>query len=376
MRIGLNLLYLIPGIVGGTEVYAVSLIRSLADIDRRNEYVVFLNQESATLALSQAANLARVICPFRATRRLVRYGWEQTILPGQLRRYGIDVAHSLGYVGPLFAPCPHVVTVHDLNFVALGDMMSPVKRNALQFFCTQAARRSAHVITDSSFSKAEITSVLRVAPDKVTVIYPGPGQLESMPTSASWDSVRAEYDLPESYIAAFSSRGSHKNISRLVAAFGIACKDLPHHLVLIGHLPPGEDGIPAAWDKDQAGRVRSLGYVPAAYIAPILEHADLFAFPSLYEGFGLPVLEAQQIGVPVVCSTAGSLPEVAGQGALFFDPFSVDQMAQAIGKCLSDRELCANLQRLGRENVARFSWETTARATLALYERMYEGKSG
>jgi glycosyltransferase involved in cell wall biosynthesis len=146
--------------------------------------------------------------------------------------------------------------------------------------------------------------------------------------------------------------------------------------VLIGHLPAGEEGAFVEQDNGQTGRVRALGYVPSTHIALILGHADLFAFPSLYEGFGLPVLEAQQLSVPVVCSTAGSLPEVAGQGALFFDPLSVDQMAEAIRACLSDRSLNARLRQLGRENVTRFSWEKAAGATLAVYESVHEGKAG
>jgi glycosyltransferase involved in cell wall biosynthesis len=202
----------------------------------------------------------------------------------------------------------------------------------------------------------------------VTVIYAGPGQLKDETVSVAWEAIRAEHQLPEPYVAAFSSLGPHKNMPRLVQAFHQACRDLPHHLVLIGHLPTGERGILAASNDGRAGRVHALGYVPAAHLAPILSHADLFAFPSLYEGFGLPILEAQQLGVPVVCSTAGSLPEVAGQSALFFDPLSIDQMAEAIRTCLSDRTLNGRLRQLGKENVARFSWEKTARAMLRVYE--------
>jgi glycosyltransferase involved in cell wall biosynthesis len=113
-----------------------------------------------------------------------------------------------------------------------------------------------------------------------------------------------------------------------------------------------------------------LGYVPNTHISSILGHADLFVLPSLYEGFGLPVLEAQQAGVAVACSTAGSLPEIAGEGAVFFDPLSSDDMARVIRECLSDLALCTRLRRMGAENVQRFSWDKTARETLAVYRQV------
>jgi glycosyltransferase involved in cell wall biosynthesis len=187
-----------------------------------------------------------------------------------------------------------------------------------------------------------------------------------------WRSTQDEYALPECYVVAFGGGSAHKNISRLIAALGLACRDLPHHLVLIGHLPPGMDLAKEASRADLSGRIRTLGYIPSAHIAPILGHADLFVLPSLYEGFGLPVLEAQRAGVPIACSTAGSLPEVAGKGAILFDPLSVDNMVEVIRDCLSNANLRANLRQLGKENLQRFSWENAARETLNVYEMIYE----
>lgn len=371
MRIGINLLYLLPGIVGGTETYAVSLIKALASIDRENEYFVFLNHESANLELVDQPRFHRVICPFHATHRLVRYAWEQLILRWQLRHYRIDIVHSMGYVGPLHSSCPRVVTIHDLNYVALGDVIPPIKKYGLRFFATQSAHRSTHVITDSYFSKAQITNILKVSPDKVTTIHAGPGQVPAADSIIPWSSLQDRYKLPENYVVAFGGGSVHKNISRLIEAFELACQGLSHHLVLIGHLPPGLDLAKEAPGTDLYGRVHALGYIPATHIAPILSHADLFVLPSLYEGFGFPVLEAQSVGAPVACSKAGSLPEVAGEGAVFFDPLSVDHMAEVIRDCLRDKALRASLRNLGRQNVERFSWNKTARETLAVYKCVY-----
>ena len=137
--------------VGGTQTYAVSLLKSLARIDRENEYFIFLNQESDLLELADAANFHLVVCKFRATRRATRYLWEQVVLPFQLRNYHLDLVHSLGYVGPLLVSCPSIVTIPDLNYIALRVFIPMGRRSVLQFSLSQAARRAAHVITISHF---------------------------------------------------------------------------------------------------------------------------------------------------------------------------------------------------------------------------------
>jgi glycosyltransferase involved in cell wall biosynthesis len=245
------------------------------------------------------------------------------------------------------------------------------RRHILQFFSTQSARICTQVITISHFSKTEICRVLKLAADKVSVTHLGPGWDFAACTSASWDSIQERYNLPYPYVVAFGGGSAHKNIPRLIAAFGQVCQGLPHHLVLIGHLPPGMDLTAEVLETSLPDRIITLGYLPNTHIVPILAHADLFVLPSLYEGFGLPVLEAQQAGVAVACSTAGSLPEVAGDGAIFFDPLSVGDMAEVIHRCLSDADLRSNLRQLSKENATRFSWEKTAKETLAVYGHVY-----
>ena len=168
---------------------------------------------------------------------------------------------------------------------------------------------------------------------------------------------------------AFGGSSAHKNISRLLSAFQALTPDFTHSLVLLGHLPPGVD-LPTSTRKvDISGAIRALGYVPREHIRPILASADLFVLPSLYEGFGLPALEAQSSGVPMACSNAGSLPEVAGDGAIYFDPRSVSDMSKAMRRCLSEPDLAAALRERGHRNVERFGWAATARETIRVYRR-------
>ncbi len=369
MRIGLNLLYLLPGIVGGSQTYAVSLIQALAALDTHNEYFLYLNRESENLELTAAANFRRIVCPVQAVRREARYVYEQLRLPGALRRDRIDLLHSLGYVGPLAPPCPQVVSILDLIYRGHQVMMTSRKQKALEFFVKQSARRASQIITISENSKREIAEDVGISPGKITVTYLAGRPAAAPSTPPQRVPALSRYGIHAPYVLAFSSANPVKNIPRLMEAFADACAGLPHQLVLLGHAPSGTDFAAEAAQRNLAGRVVVTGYVPDADIAPLLQGAAVFAFPSLYEGFGLPVLDAQQAGVPVVCSTAASLPEVAGEGAILFDPQSVPEMRDALHACLTDDALRASLITRGQANAARFSWEKTARQTLEVYAK-------
>jgi len=360
MRCGLNLLYLIPGIVGGTEIYAAGLLAGLAQIDSENEYFVFVNRESVAWHLPSAPNFRRVVCPVRATNRAKRYFFEQVYLPGLLKHFHVDIVHSLGYVAPLFPPCPSVVTVHDLNFRAFGSRMQLAKQWALEFFVKQSARRAHHVITVSEFSRGQILSVLGISQEKVSVTLEATSSAN--PDLVDWAITLQRYGVNKPYIIAFSSSSPNKNIPRLIQAFVQARQNysLPHQLVVVGHRHP--DYVP-----DELNPIVFTGYLDVSSKQALLAGAEMLVFPSTYEGFGFPVLEAQQVGVPVVCSTAASLPEVVGEAAVFFDPFSVNEMAEAIGQVAQDKGLRESLKQKGLHNVSRFSWEKTARETLQIY---------
>ena len=370
MHIAINLLYLLPGIVGGTQIYAEELLGALAALDSANSYTLFVNEESRDLSLPKAPNFRRVICPVHAASRSARYRYEQVIFPRQLQAEGFDVLHSLGYVGPLFTPCKHVVTIHDLNYIAFKGAMSQQKRAALGFFVAGTARRADHIITDSRFSHDQMLAHLKIPPSKITIIH-----LSDKPRALPADmndngAILAEYGLRAPYLTAFSSLNMNKNIPRLLEAFAHIAGEFPHQLLLIGHVPPEADLMRQAAQLGVAERIVCTGYAPDAHIPPLIQQASLFVFPSWYEGFGLPVLEAQRLGAPVACSNAASLPEVAGNGALFFDPYDPLDMAQTMRTCLMDAALRRELGAKGLANVKRFAWSRTAQETLRVYERV------
>ncbi len=368
MRVGINLLYLLPGIVGGSATYAVSLIKAMTALEPGHDYFVFLNEESRDLDLGSARSLQRIVLPIRAHRRGVRYAWEQTVLPLRARRMRLDVLHSPGYVGPFYPPCAHVLSVLDLNFVALGDAMPRHKRLLLRFAVGQSVKGATEILTLSESSRRQILDFYALPGDRVTVTHlAGRDNPETAPPRAAETS--AKYRLPQKYVVAFSSLSPHKNIPRLIRAFAQIKDRIPHSLVLLGHLPPG---LPLQREIESLGvhdRIVATGFVPDEDVLPLIHEAELFVLPSLYEGFGLPILDAQGQSVAVACSTFGSIPEVAGTGAAYFSPTSVNEMSRVILLVLSDEDLRSDLIRRGEANRRRFSWTRTARITLDAYDR-------
>lgn len=374
MRIGLNLLYLIPGVVGGTETYARGLIGGLKHIRPDHEFYLFINRESEKL-FEDAPGFRKVVCPIHAQNRMRRYFFEQLSLPGEADRKGIDLLHSLAYTSPLFLSCPSTVTIPDLNFRAFGDTMPLVRRLTLAWMVRQAVCRADRVITISEFSRKEILSHYHASPEKVAVTHLAAGRSDDEAGQAGDELPCAGVALhpPRPYAVAFSSVTANKNLPRLVKAFGEAKKKyrFPHHLVLIGHKYPADESGLA---EETSGDIIRTGYLKECDAARILRQADFLVFPSYYEGFGLPLLEAMAAGVPVVCSSAASLPEVAGDAGIFFDPFSERDMAEKIAQVASGDALKADLRQKGFLNLERFSWQKTAMQTVAVYDGILQNK--
>jgi glycosyltransferase involved in cell wall biosynthesis len=366
-RIGLNLLYLLPGEVGGTETYAVSLIDALARCSPETEFVAFLNREAAG-SLPLPPGVQAVICPVLARDRLARYRFEQLQLPWLARRHELDLMHSLGYVCPLLWPGPQVVTIHDAHVKLSAARM---KRLGRSFFEARSAQRADAIIAPSLAAKRDIVSTFAVPEERVHVVHEAPKLLGRVALEDG-SAALTHYGLAVPYIVAFSNASSHKNIARLVRGYTRLAERYVQDLVLIGHLPADPAEAAAIREAIAGGRVHALGFVPDADVPALLTQADAFVFPSWYEGFGLPALEAQMYGVPVICSSTASLPEVAGAGALYFDPFSDEDLVARLEECLASPERRDDLRRRGLENLKRFSWEKAGRETLAVYVRGLE----
>ncbi|MFZ0745308.1 MAG: glycosyltransferase family 1 protein [Terracidiphilus sp.] len=366
MRIALNLLYLIPTEVCGTETYAKGLCDGLAQCGGDNEFYVYVNESARHWPLPDSDRFHRTVCGVSGIRRIARYLYEEIVLPRLLARDRIDVVLSLGNVSPLFAPCGSVVTISDLYFKHFAKDMSFLRWAALSVFITSSARRCDGIIAVSEFAKREMCREYPWAAKKITVTHLATGiSLASQESQGH----RAALQMPSRYFVAFSSESPHKNLKRLIEAYMDlrARKAVAHELVILGK--QARKSLPVEG-------VTYTGYLPDDAVQSILEGASFMMFPSLYEGFGLPLLEAMALGVPVACSTAGSLPEVAGNAALFFSPTSIPEIRDALARMSGEAELRESLKIKGYENLKRFSWQATAMQTQHALKLALKPRSG
>jgi glycosyltransferase involved in cell wall biosynthesis len=360
LHIGLNLLYLRPGVVGGTETYARGLVNGFEENAPDAQFVVFLNRSAADWPLP--SRFTRVVCPVSA-RQGWRYLYEQTRLPFRANAFALDILHSLAYVGPVYAPWPSVVTVPDLNYRSPAHSMPLIRRMALSTVVSAVVRRSDAVIAISRFVADEIRAAMPHASTKLHVVHLAPQE-------RSGGDARVVSDVRPTgpYFLAFSSVSANKNLPRLLEAHREARSGgMAHSLLLVGHRP--------AWAKLDSPGAYWTGYLPDEDVHRLLRGADALFFPSLYEGFGIPVLEAMQTGVAVACSARASLPEVAGDAAHYFDPEAVDSIADAMRRLAADSALRAMLVSRGRVRAAQFTWARAAAETLDVYQWVLDRRS-
>jgi glycosyltransferase involved in cell wall biosynthesis len=361
LHVGLNLIFLVPGHTGGMEVAARETIARLATRDDLR-LTLFVNQEAAREDLH---GLPTVVVPVRATDRVQWVRGEQLLLPGLADRAGVDVLHSMGGTAPLRGRARRLTTIHDLNYRRVPEAHLGIRGRGMALLVPAAARRSHRLITDAAATVADLRDLLKVDPAKVDVVplAAAPPRPE-LATPAG--ELRARLDLgARRVVLSVSAKRPHKNLLRLVQAVA----GLPDvALVVPGYRTPHADELEA--EAERLGIVlRMPDWVPDADLEGLYALAGVLAFPSLYEGFGLPVLEAMARGVPVVTSARGSLAEVAGDAALIVDPESVPAIADALGAVLDRPDLAQDLRARGLERARAFSWERTAELTVAAYRR-------
>jgi glycosyltransferase involved in cell wall biosynthesis len=371
VRVGLNLVYLVPGETGGMEVVARELIPELRRVDPRLELTAFVNREAAEAGEGPwIEEIPHVVVPVRARRRVEWVRGEQQLLPRLAARHGIELVHSLASTAPAWGRFRRVVTIHDLIYRIHPDAHAGVLSLGMRVLVGLAARRSDRVIADSRSTRDDLVRLLSVPPERIDVVPLGvraSGRAE--PTAEA--GLRSRYELGDRPIAlSVSAKRPHKNLLRLLDAVASIPSEERPVLVVPGYSTWHEDALTGRRaELGLEGDVRFLSWVPDADLEGLYRAAACFVFPSLYEGFGLPVLEAMERGLPVACSDRSSLPEVAGDAALLFDPESTPAIAGAIRRLLGDAELRERLAQAGRLRAAGFTWERTARETFAAYER-------
>lgn len=304
--------------------------------------------------------------------------WEQTALPGQVRQRRLDLLHGAVNVTPLLSLCPTVVTIHDLSFMRYPQAFPATQRLYLHSQVRRSARHARQVIAVSQATKDDVVALFGVPPERVTVVYNGVDAVFSPASPDTIDAFRRERGLPQRFILHLGTLEPRKNLARLVEAFARTRQQLPQvddlKLVLAGGKGWDYDDIFAAVERlGLREQVLFTGYVPDADLPWFYRAATVFAYPSLLEGFGLPVLEAMACGTPVITSSVSSLPEVAGDAALLVDPGSVEALAAALIRVLGDAALADEMRRKGLQQAGRFSWQRTAAETASVYRAALAG---
>jgi glycosyltransferase involved in cell wall biosynthesis len=375
MRLGLNLVFLVPGHTGGMETYARELIRGLAEVAPQIEMTAFVSREGAAATGEPWLELCTpVTVPVHSVSRV---GWvrgEQLHLPALARRARVELVHSLASTGPGRGAFRRVVTVHDLIYKIYPEAHFGLASLGMSMLVPLSVKRATRVIADSQSTCDDLVEHLHVGSERIDVIPIGVGTPPAVDPLPEAD-LRSRLGARERQIVlCTSAKRPHKNLLRLLDSLALIPSERRPLTVLTGYPTQHEDELRRhAGALGIADDVRILGWVPQAELEALYLAATCLVFPSLYEGFGLPVLEAMTRGLPVASSDRSSLPEVAGDAALLFDPEDTAAIVASIERLLADPAERERLAAAGRAQAARFTWRACAEGTVASYERALGG---
>jgi glycosyltransferase involved in cell wall biosynthesis len=360
--------------LAGNETYITNLIEALAALDTVNRYTLYVTKRAALDRFSGR-------WPHVAVRRTLPHTPVVRIpltFPIELRRRPVDLLH-VQFTAPPFAPCAVVATIHDLAFEHLPETFNRRSWMQLRLTVRRTARTAAHIITPSEFSRRDLIETYNVAPERISVTLEAAAPHFRPASEEAIGVVKRRYGIGGDYVLAVGSIQPRKNLVRLVRAYSDLRRSrsqakLPQ-LVLVGKRAwlYGET-LRAVEQSGVASDVIFTGYVPEQDLPALYTGALCFVYPSYFEGFGLPPLEAMSCGAPVVAGNLTSLPEVVGDAGLLVDPFDTDAIGAGIASLIEDEALRARLRRRGLERAALFDWRETARRTLQVYEQATGGK--
>lgn len=367
MRIGLDgRLY--RSATGGIGRYSRELVKHLLEIDRDNQYVLFLTPADAEECDLDQKNLKKIITEIGHFSVA-----EQLQLPHILSAEQLDIMHFLNFNHPVFYRGKSVTTIHDLtmNFFPVGRQRNPILRQPYLAVMRHAATAPAAVIVPTETVKQDVVQYLHVSADKIKVIYEG-ASLPKEPTQAvDAKKALAELGITKPYLLFVSQWRPHKGIGVLIEAFNQMKESQDIQLVISGKPNAQFPEIPAAIDASPYRKdIITPGFVSDAVLDALYEQATLFVFPSWYEGFGLPPLEAMVRGVPVASSDSSVMPEVLGDGAVYFNAKDATAMAKVLTETITNKSLLADLKKRGLHQAKKYSWQKMAEETLALYTKL------
>jgi len=354
--------------LGGNVTYITNLFEALADQDSTNEYILYVALDEAARRFSDRWPNVRVRQLDVGGSRIARFFYSFRKVLAEDRP---DV-FFVQFNAPARVNCKIVAEIHDLSFEHLPETFRWHEHPRMKFTTRRTARNADHVITCSDYTRSDIIDTYKLPPTRVTAIHLAAGKRFVPAAPVEIARIREKYQLPAEFLLAVGSIQPRKNLERLVKAYGLLNRrmDAPP-LVLVGR--KGwlyKDSIAAVDRSEYRHNILLTGFVPDEDLPAIYSAATVFVYPSFFEGFGLPPLEAMQCGTPVITGNRTSLPEILGKAGVMVNPYDVNALADAIERLLRDRQHRSELSRLGLDRAKSFSWENTARDTLKVFERV------
>lgn len=352
----------------GNETYVLELLRALARREGEDTFFVYVENPGVLPPEIHVARHIRIVS-YETRSRIRRLLSE---LPQRAARDQLDVLH-ISYNAPARLPpaCALVVTVHDISFEEHPEWFPWKLRALLKWSVPRSARLARQVLTDTESAKNDLVRLYRIPPEIIQVTpYAADTRFRPIRDPSALEALRAKYNTSDHFVLAVGNMQPRKNWVRLMEAFARAKQqhDLPHKLVIVGQRLWLADPV-FAYARALGDAIVLTGYVPDADLPMLYNAADVFCYPSLYEGFGLPVLEAMACGTAVITSNLSSLPEVAGDAARLVNPYAVNEIADALGEILSDPSYRRALGAKGQARAQLFSWARTAQQTIEAYHR-------
>lgn len=374
MKIAINTLSL-NRTKAGMGNYIKNLVNVLSEIDKDNTYFVLVSERNKDFFRIRQKNFKIINLGKIVTMDLPRLFWEQISLPRFLKKNRIDVLHSPGFVMPIMSKAKNVLTMADMTFFTHPEAHTLAKRAYFWMFMPISIKKADKIISISENTKKDILDHVKVDKKKIrTVHLAADRSFKELNKDKCRKEIKERYDVGSPFILFIGMIEPRKNLERLITAFSELKKkeNMQHKLVIVGKKGWKFDSIFKTIKKERLEQeIIFTGYVPDEDLAKFYNAADFFVYPSLYEGFGLPVLEAMACGCPVITSNVSSMPEVAGDAGLLINPESVKDIADAIKKVINDKELQKKMRKQGIKQSSRFSWKKTAEKTLRIYEEVY-----
>lgn len=369
MKIGIDISPIVYG--SGVSAYTRNLVENLLRIDKSNRYTLFfssLRRELTGFAVT-GYGLRVILKTFKLPPTLLDILWNKLhVLPVENFVGNVDVFHASDWTQPPAKSAKLVTTIHDLSFLNAAETVHPKVYAAQKRRLKWVKKEADAVIAVSEATKTDVVELLQIDPEKVHVVYEAlPEDVKKLKVeSEKLKVLREKYEIEKPYILAYGSQAPRKNIERLIAAFEhFRLQNADFQLVISGEYKP--EGLDEAEKKE----IVVTGFLPRENYLTLLSGARALAYPSLYEGFGLPILEAFYFGVPVLTSDCSSMPEVGGDAAIYVHPTSIDSIVEGL-KEATGNNVDDNIKR-GRERVKEFSWEKAAKETIGIYEKIYSG---